>query len=133
MTDEQQQEHPWPECVAHPMAKDEDCEWCQAELAGMEEHLEKLKQLTLNLNIKLAQMHNGVPYIETQSAVPMIAVEVMIDTFIPERRSQLAFWINFTSRLAQHMEKVRQDAVKAQLTQGVNSVPPNIIRDLGKH
>lgn len=121
------QELPWSKCEVHTHHTDPDCDFCQAQLTGMQAHLDTLQEKCQQANVRLAQMHEGVPYIETQVAVPMLAVEVITNMIFTDPKAMMAYQLNFFNRLAQQMQEMHQMSVRRQImgNGGARMVPPD--------
>lgn len=129
MSDEAQeaQQLPWSRCEVHTHHTDHDCEYCEKQLAEQQAFLDDLQAKCQQANAKLAQLHNGVPYIETQVAVPTLMVETITEMIFSDPKAMMAYQLNFFTKLMHQMQMVHQASVRNTIMSngGSRVIPPD--------
>ena len=110
---------PWFVCEVHVMSTDTDCEYCERQLKEQQERLATLQESCQQINQKLTAM-TGQPYIETATAVPFLAVQVLVSMICSDPKARMAYELNFHRSLGNQMLQVHQHAIRMQLQGGGN-------------
>lgn len=120
-----EQTQPWTDCVAHPMAFDSDCEYCDAELTAKQAVLAGINKDCQVLDQKLAAL-TGTPFLAVAPAVPHVKIDTLVQMILNDPRFRMAYELNVMNRLREIMQETETHLMRQRLLQGVNGqIMPN--------
>lgn len=115
-----QQRPPWTDCVAHPMAPDSDCEFCDAELAAKRAYFQQQMQRAEQLDAQLASMV-GMSFLGGATAPVMAKVNTLAKIVLGNNERAMVAWeVNSLNETINAMQEAMTEIRQQMIANGPN-------------